>query len=207
MKSSSAASGGDVIDVLQHEDYEISRLFDEFFSSDCARDDLRRGAVGKELVDRVSMQGAANEQIARTLLWDMGRADLAEQLAGQARRQRWLVGELDEISAGVSPRDIPRSAGRRFDGLITELRDLRNEQAGFEVEHVIPTIRHRISPQRRARLAGDIDCVRRRATTRPGPDRLSRRQSWLSPSGVLDGIRAAIDRVRRAGPAQHLDAG
>ncbi|HEX4540911.1 MAG TPA: hypothetical protein VH112_11765 [Acidimicrobiales bacterium] len=206
MKSSSPTSSGDVIDLLQHEDSEIGRLFDEFFSSGCALDEVRRGVVGKELVDHLSMQDAANEQIARTLLGDMGRADLAEQLARHSCRHRRLVGELDDISAGVSPRDIRRSAGRRFDGLITELRDLRREQIGFEVEHVIPTIRYRMSPQRRERLAGDIDRVRRRATIRPVRHR-ELAPSGLAPSGLRNRIRDAIHRVRGAGRAQHLDAG
>jgi hypothetical protein len=207
VKSSGPASRGDVIGLLQHEDFEISRLFDEFFSSDCALDGLRRGVVGKALVDRLSMQDAANEQIARTLLRDMGRADLAEQLARHSCRHRRLVRELDDISAGVSPRDIRPSAGRRFDDLITELRGLRHEQLGFEVEHVIPAIRYRMSPQRRERLAGDIDRVRRRATTRPGENRPSSRQFRLAPRGLFDGIRGAVDRVRGVGRPQHLDAG
>jgi hypothetical protein len=91
--------------------------------------------------------------------------------------------------------------------LITELSELRHEQLGFEVEHVIPAIRYRMSPQRRQRLAGDIDRVRRRATTRPGQDRPSSRQSRLAPSGLLTGIRGAVDRVRGVGRPQHLDAG
>jgi hypothetical protein len=169
----------DLVDLLEDEDCEIDRLFDEFFSSDGAGDDLRRGVVGKELVDRLSMHDAANEEIARTLLRDIGRGDLAEQLAQHSRRHRRLVGEVDDISAGVSPRDICRSAGRRFDGLITELRELRFEQVRFEVEHVIPTIRHRLSPECQERLAGDVERVRRRATTRHGPDRRTRHIALL----------------------------
>jgi hypothetical protein len=205
--TSGPANGSDVISLLEHEDYEINRLFDKFFSSDCALDDLSRGVLGKELVDRLSMQDAANEQIARTLLRDVGRADLADQLARHSCRHRRLVGELDDISAGVSPRDIRPSAGRRFDVLITELRDLRHEQLGFEVEHVIPAIRYCMSPQRRERLAGDIDRVRRRATTRPRQDRPSSGQSRLAPSGLFSGIRGAVDRMRGVGQPQHLDAG
>lgn len=197
----------DLVDLLRYEDDEIHRLFEEFFASDCARDELRHGAIGKELVDRLSMQDAANEEIARTLLRDMGRADLAEQLAWRSRRHRRLVGELDDISAGVSSGDIRRTAGRRFDGLISELRDLRHEQVGFEAEHVIPTIRYRMSPERRERLAGDIDRVRRRATIRRGPGCRPPRQSSSAPTGLFSGIRGAVDRVRGVGRAQHLDAG
>jgi hypothetical protein len=171
-------------------------LFYEFFASDSPRHELRHGVIGKELVDRLSMQDAANEQIARTLLRDMGRADLAEQLATHSRRHQRLVGELDDISAGVSPRHIHRSARLRFDALITELRDLRDEQVGFEVDHVIPTIRYRMSPLRQERLAGDIDRVRRRATTRPGPDRTTWRHSRLAPDGLFGRARGAIDRAR-----------
>jgi hypothetical protein len=166
-----SAVAGDLIDLLQHEEYEINRLFDEFCSSDGEADDLRRVVTGKELVDRLSMQHAAAEEIVRLLFRDTGRGDLAEQVDQHTRRHRRLVAEVDDISAGVSPRDIRCSAGRRFDRLIIELRDLRREQVRFEVDHVIPTIRHGMSPERRERLAGEVERVRRRATTRPGPDR------------------------------------
>jgi hypothetical protein len=164
----------DLVDLLVHEDCEIDRLFDDFFSTDGVGDDLHRGVVGKELVDRLSMHDAANEEIARMLLGDIGRGDVAEQLAQHSRRHRQLVGEVDDLSAGVSPRDIRRSAGRRFDGLITELRELRREQVRLEIEHVIPAIRFRLSSECQERLAGDVERVRRRATIRHGPDCVTR---------------------------------
>jgi hypothetical protein len=68
-------------------------------------------------------------------------------------------------------------------------------------------IRFRMSPLRQERLAGDIDRVRKRATTHPGPDGASRRQSWLALKRRFSGIRGAISRVRDGGRAQHLDAG
>ncbi len=207
MKSSGPTGGGDVVDLLQHEDDEIDRLFDEFFSPGCARDDLRRGAVGKELVDRLSMRDAASEEIARTLLGDMARADLAEKLDWHSRQHRRLVGELDDISAGVSPRDLHRGASGRFDGLITELHDLRHEQVVFAVEQVIPTIRYRLSPRRQQRLAADIDRVRRRATTQPGPRRSYRRRIWLAPRSFVDRSRGALERARRRRRAHPTDAG
>jgi hypothetical protein len=211
VKTSGPTSSGALIELLQHEDYEINRLFGVFFSSDCALDPLRRGAVGKELVDRLTMQDAANEEIARTLIHDVGRVDLAEELDRHSRRCRRLVGELDDISAGVSRRDMRRSDGLRFDGLITELRDLRHEQVGFEVEQVIPTLRDRMTRRRQERLAGEIDRVRRRATTRPGADRGSAPRSAPRvghPTRDLFGsVRGAMGRARGAGRASQRDAG
>jgi hypothetical protein len=207
VKTSGPTSGGGLIDLLQHEEYVINRLFGVFFSSDCACDPLRRGAVGKELVDRLSMQDAANEEIARTLIQDVGRVDLAEELDRHSRRHRLLVGELDDISAGVSPRDMHRSDGLRFDGLITELRDLRHEQVGFEAEHVIPTLRDRMTRRRQERLAGEIDRVRRRATTRPGADRRPARRVGHARGDLFARVRGAIGRDRGVGRASQRDAG
>jgi hypothetical protein len=195
VKGSGSASGGGVVDLLEHEDSEIDRLFGVFFSSDCAPGSLRRGVVGRELVDRVSMQDAANREIARRLVRDVGRLDLAEELDRHSRRCRRLVGELDDISAGVSPRDMGRSDADRFDVLINELRDLRHEQAGFELEHLIPTLRDSMSRQDQERLVGEIDRVRRGATTRQGPDRSS--PPRVGPTGDLFGrVRVAVDRAR-----------
>jgi hypothetical protein len=207
VKRSGPASGGGLLDVLQHEDHEIDRLFAAFFSSECARDPLRRGVVGKELVDRLSMQDAANKEIARALIQDLGRVDLADELDRHSRRHRLLVGELDDISAGVSRRDMRRSVGLRFDGLITELRELRHEQVGFEVERVMPTLRDSVSRRRQERLAGEIDRVRRRATTRPGADRRLAPRVADAPRDLFGRVRGAIDRARGVGRVYQRDAG
>src|SRR6185312_2975821 len=116
-------SDRDVIDLLADEDAAIEHLFDDFFSKE-APDPVRRGAIGIELRDRIAVQDAAKQELVHATLRDLGLDDLAEKIDGRARERRRLLVKLDDMSRGVSARDVHIGQADEFDETITDLRNV-----------------------------------------------------------------------------------
>lgn len=197
-----ATNGGndrDVIDLLAEEDAAIEQLFDAFFSQEAAPDPVRRGAIGLELRDRIAVQDAAKQELVHATLRDLGLDDLAEKIDGRARERRRLLVRLDEMSRGVSARDVHIGQADEFDETITDLRNVMMDDLELERSEVIPTLRARLSPAELDRLTARVDKVRKRAPTHPKAD------TPLEHEGnpVTKRIRATIDHMRDYADAPH----
>jgi hypothetical protein len=192
-------SGRDVIDVLADEDVAIEHLFEGFFSTEAAEDPVRRGSIGLELRDRIAVQDAAKQELVHSTLRDLGLNDLAQKIDGRARERRRLLVKLDEMSRGVSARDVHIGQAEEFDETITDLRNLMMDDLQMERSEVIPTLRAKLSTEALDQLTARVDKVRKRAPTHPKVD------TPLEHEGnpVTKRVRAAIDHVRDFADAPH----
>jgi len=191
-------SDRDVIDLLADEDAAIEHLFDDFFSKE-APDPVRRGAIGIELRDRIAVQDAAKLELVHATLRDLGLDDLAEKIDGRARERRRLLVKLDDMSRGVSARDVHIGQADEFDETITDLRNVMMDDLQLERSEIIPVLRARLSPGELDKLTARVDKVRKRAPTHPKAD------TPLEHDGnpVTKRIRAAIDHMRDYADAPH----
>lgn len=191
-------SDRDVIDLLADEDAAIEHLFDDFFSKE-APDPVRRGAIGIELRDRIAVQDAAKQELVHATLRDLGLDDLAEKIDGRARERRRLLVKLDDMSRGVSARDVHIGQADEFDETITDLRNVMMDDLQLERSEIIPVLRARLSPGELDKLTARVDKVRKRAPTHPKAD------TPLEHDGnpVTKRIRAAIDHMRDYADAPH----
>ena len=162
-------SDRDVIDLLADEDAAIEHLFDDFFSKE-APDPVRRGAIGIELRDRIAVQDAAKQELVHATLRDLGLDDLAEKIDGRARERRRLLVKLDDMSRGVSARDVHIGQADEFDETITDLRNVMMDDLQLERSEIIPVLRARLSPGELDKLTARVDKVRKRAPTHPKAD-------------------------------------
>ncbi|HZU73532.1 MAG TPA: hypothetical protein VE990_12250 [Acidimicrobiales bacterium] len=197
----SSQSQADILDLLRTEDDEIVGLFEEYFSPASLDDHVKRASIGFQLLDRLAVQEEAKEEIVQRALADAGEDGLVEQLEADGLARKRLLAELDELSAGVSARDVHVSNGRRFDEIVRQLRDLTEAQLRREADEVVPSVRRVVPPDRLASMSGDLDRVRRRAPTRPRPDGPAHR----TPT-VVKMARAAYDRLRDFPDAAHHES-
>ena len=198
MWTKGSGEGHDVIELLADEDQAIEQLLDEYFSPSAEADHAKRGAIGKKLIDRLSVQDAAKEEIIEDLLADAGRDDLVASLAAHARDRRRLVGELDDLSSGVSPRDVHASEGRRFDDTVRQLCELVRDHLQFERARVVPALREIVPRETLDETGREVEKVKKRAPTHPRPSGDPVRR--LNP--VAKRIKAIYDRLRDYPPAE-----
>ena len=189
----------DVIDLLADEDAAIEVLFDRFFSEEAARDPVRRGSIGIELRDRIALQDAAKQELVHASLRDLGLDDLAEKIDHRARERRRLLVKLDDMSRGVSARDVHVGQAVEFDETVTDLRNVVMDDLQLERSEVIPTLRARLSPEELGQLASRMDKVRKRARTHPKAD------TPLEHEGnpITKRITATVDHLRDYADAPH----
>ena len=189
----------DVIDLLADEDAAIERLFEGFFSDEAAEDPVRRGSIGLELRDRLAVQEAAKQELVHATLRDLGLDELAEKIDARARERRRLLVKLDDMSRGVSARDVHIGQAQEFDETVTDLRNVVMDDLQLERSEVIPALRGRLSPEMMDKLTARVDKVRKRAPTHPKAD------TPLEHEGnpVTKRVRAAIDHMRDFADAPH----
>jgi hypothetical protein len=189
----------DVIDVLADEDAAIEHLFEGFFSSEAAEDPVRRGSIGLELRDRIAVQDAAKQELVHATLRDLGLNDLAKKIDGRARERRRLLVKLDDMSRGVSARDVHIGQADEFDETVTDLRNVLMDHLQMERSEVIPALRAKLSPEALDKLTARVDKVRKRAPTHPKAD------TPLEHEGnpVTKRVRATIDHMRDFADAPH----
>src|SRR6185312_13601282 len=109
-----------------------------------------------------------------------------------ARERRRLLVKLDDMSRGVSARDVHIGQADEFDETITDLRNVMMDDLQLERSEIIPVLRARLSPGELDKLTARVDKVRKRAPTHPKAD------TPLEHDGnpVTKRIRAAIDHMR-----------
>ena len=198
MRTKGTGAGRDVLELLVNEDEEIERLLDEYFGPRAVADHAVRGAIAKKLVDRLSVQDAAKEEVIHELLVETGREDLVASLSQHARERRELVAQLDELSSGVSPRDVHVSQGTRFDETVLRLCNVVRDHLQFERERVIPALRVVVDPDKLEQSRRRVEKVKKRAPTHPRPSGDPVRQ--LNP--VSKRLKAVYDRLRDYPPAE-----
>jgi hypothetical protein len=193
------AAGDDVIDLLDREDRAIESLLAQFDSPEAHEDHIRRANLGLELRDRLAVQDAAKQELVHATLRDAGLEELAEEIDGRGRRRRELLARLDELTAGVSARDIHVSSGEEFDRTVLDLRDLVGADLEFERQRVIPRLREVLDPQELSDLGARVDKVRKRAPTHPKADTPLEHQG----NRVTKRVRAVFDHLRDVPDAPH----
>lgn len=190
---------GDLLELLAREDDEIQSLFEAYQGPEASEDHTVRAAIGKELIDRLSTHDAVKEELVHTLAREMDRQDLADALDAHSRERKAVLAELDEISAGVTPRDVHQSRGQRFDELMVQLGELTRSHLGHERDEVVPAIRQAVDPAELARRAAEVEGARRRAPSHPVPDAPLAHER----GAVAKTLKAAFDRVRDVPDTSH----
>jgi hypothetical protein len=198
MRTKGTGTGRDVLELLAYEDEEIEQLLGEYFGPRAVADHAVRGAIGKKLIDRLSVQDVAKEEVIHELLAQSGREDLVASLGQHARERRELVAELDELSSGVSPRDVHVGQGARFDETVHRLCALLGDHLQFERERVIPAIRAAADPGKLEESRHRVEKVKKRAPTHPRPSGAPVRQL----NRVSRRLKAIYDRLRDYPPAE-----
>ncbi len=190
--------GHDVIDALQQEDEGIRGLLDEYFAEG---DHVRRSALGKQLLERCSVQDTVKEEIIHGLLHDLGRKDLADRLDANSAARRRILGSLDEMSAGVTSRDLHLSSSGEFDKTVAQLRDLLGEHLRHEEEEVIPLLRREVPAEELRKMTERLEDARGRAPTRADPDA----GPAHATNPVVRKVKAAVSKLRDVpdAPAYH----
>jgi len=184
--------GMDVIDLLAEEDAEIAALFDRFSSPEAREDHVKRAAVGLELRERLAVQDAAKQELVHAALHGTGARDLAEEIDRRARERRRLLAHLDELTTGVTAREVHPANGPEFDRTVLELKAVVESDLRHERDQVVPRLRRELPPDERMRLAGEVEKVRKRAPTHPKAD------TPLEHEGnpVTKRVRAVFDHMR-----------
>lgn len=186
----------DVIALLDDEDRAIEGLLVEFGTPEAGRDHVKRADIGIELRDRLAVQEAAKQELVHAVLRDSGPKELAEEIDGRARKRRHLLVQLDELTSGVSARDVHAGGGEEFDRTVFELRDLLGRDLIFERENVIPLLRAQLSPEELQRLGSEVDRVRKHAPTHPKEDAPLGHEG----SSAIKRIHAVVDHLRDFSP-------
>lgn len=188
----STETANDVIDLLDQEDRAIEALLEEFDSSEAREDHVLRANIGLELRDRLAVQDAAKQELVHAVLDEHGRTELVEQLDGRARERRRLLAQLDDLTRGVSARDVHVGTGEEFDATVRQLKDLLTADLRFERAEVVPALRQELSADELSELGDKVEKVRGRAATHPRAD------TPLEHEGnpVTKKLKAAVDHVR-----------
>ncbi|MBO0714950.1 MAG: hypothetical protein J2P59_09340, partial [Acidimicrobiales bacterium] len=185
-----------LLELLAHEDRELQQLLSEYLHG-AAEDPVRRGVIVHEVRERLAAQDAAKQQLVHTLALDLGHHDLAQALDDGAVRRRKLLGELERLTSGVSPRDVQIGVG---DDVVAVVAELERELAGslaFERYQVAPLLRQTAPPGRLDELSARLHQTRRVAPTRP---RASAPLEHRRRSRLWRKVKARFDRFIVHGP-------
>ena len=186
----------DLPELLAREDRELQQLLNEYVRG-AAQDPVRRGVIVHEVRERLAAQDAAKQQLVHRLALDLGHDDLARSLDEGAVRRRTLLHELDQLTSGVSPRDVQIGVGDDVADVMFRLERELQDSMTFERGQCAPLLRATAPPGRLDELGERVLETRRVAPTRPrtsGPLEHRRR------SRLWRRVRARFDRFIVHGP-------
>ncbi|HWE67090.1 MAG TPA: hypothetical protein VG298_10650 [Acidimicrobiales bacterium] len=180
------------LDLLEREDNEVLRLFDELENADGSSVEERAayGDEAKQLIRHISTREAALMDIIDSLAEFPDLIDLVERLDRYTHERRTLISHLEHMSRGVP--GISLNTGQEFDAELAPLARIVRTEIDWELSRAIPLIRRLTDEETRHASLQGADHAAKHAPTNLNPDG----PRWYDRAPVISRLITIYDRLR-----------
>jgi hypothetical protein len=190
---------GSALDLLEHEDRALRQIFAELRASkgDSVEARAEYGDLAKSLIRRVSAREAALVDLEKVATDVPELSAITRRLEQQRVPRRDALDRVEKMSRGVQGMNL--NTGQDFDGELSQLTQIVGSEIEWDLEEVVPAVRHALEKQDRLADLHSASEVSKRAPTNLSPDG----PRWYETAPVISRIVATYDRLRDFPRARH----
>jgi hypothetical protein len=179
----------DALDLLEHEDVELRRLFAAIEESraDTVGGRATYGDLAKDVIQHLATREAALVEVARKIEDQFD--GVAPSLDADSSTRRELLDRLEKMSRGVQ--GINLNTGQDFDGVLQRVIDTVGSEIETDLIDAIPAVRGWLSKSDEDPLKS-ADYVVRHAPTSLSPQG----SRWYERAPVISRLLTIYDRLR-----------
>jgi hypothetical protein len=135
-------TSGSALDLLEHEDLELRRLFSLLRQhwGTSVEDRVDYGRVAKDVVRHIATREAALVEVAAFLTDHPGLERVSAQMQDSFATRRHHIDRVEKMSRGVQ--GINLNVGQEFDNEMQELERIVGTEIEWELGEAIPQIQH-----------------------------------------------------------------
>jgi len=198
--SADTMTEGDALDLLEHEDLELRRLFTQMQKNDDENvsDRADYGQLAKTTIQHLATREAAITEVMGVVSDAPELAAVAARIQSDVEVRRPLISRVEKMSRGVPPNNL--NQGQDFSGALRDAMDQVGAEIDWDLDVALPAMKAAIRGTGRSEDLKSADHVARHAPTNlhPGGPR------WFERAPVISRIVTIYDRLRDY-PMAHKD--
>jgi hypothetical protein len=180
------------IELLEHEDKDIQRLFRLLMATrgQSVEERYRHGRLAKQLVRHVANREAALTEVSRSMGQDESLRESLAPEQNDTRTRRMAINRVEHMSRGKQGMYL--NTGQDFEGALEELAAIIGPEIGWELREAIPALQKALADEGASDMLRSARYVSKHAPTKLNP--LGPR--WHERAPILSRLLTIYDHLR-----------